>query len=321
MPGVDSAVFVNHLPIGGDIGRLPLSIEGRPAADLSQPPTAVVRTVTADYARAMGLALVRGRALDARDAAAGEPVVAVNEAFARSFFDGGDPTGARLKLGPPEAEGPWRRIVGVVSDARQASLVEPVRPEVLFPYEQDPVGWFAATTLVVRTGGDPGALAAPVLATLRAAAPELPVPRARAMSEVLAAAIARDRFNTLLLGALAAVALFLAGVGLYAVMAYAVGRRRHEIGVRMALGARSSAVVAMVLRDGLRLAAAGAAIGLALALALSRLLVSVLHEVSATDPAAFAGAAAVLVGVAVVACLVPARRAARVDPVATLRQT
>ncbi len=116
-------------------------------------------------------------------------------------------------------------------------------------------------------------------------------------------------------------ALFLAGVGTYAVMAYAVGRRRHEIGVRMALGARSSAVVAMVLRDGLRLAAAGAAIGLAFALALSRLLVSVLHEVSPTDPAAFAGAAAVLAGVAVAACLVPARRAARVDPVATLRQT
>jgi predicted permease len=320
LPGVESAAFVNHLPIGGDTWRLSLSIEGRPAPDEAELPSAVIRTVTAGYPKAMGLALVRGRALDERDLATSEPVVVVNEAFARRYFGGGDPTGARVRLGRPEAEGPWRRIVGVVGDARQASVAEPVVPEILFPYGQDPFGWFAATTLVVRTAGDPLALAPGVETLLRAAAPELPLPRVRAMTQVLAASIAEDRFSTLLLGALAAVALFLAAVGVYAVMAYAVRRRRQEIGVRMALGARSAGVLAMVLRDGLRLALAGAAIGLAGALAVSRLLRAVLHDVSPADPVAFGVALAVLVAVAVAASIVPARRAARVDPAATLRE-
>ena len=321
VPGVESAAFVNHLPIGGDTWRLGVAIEGRPAPDEADPPTAVVRTATADYPRVMGVALVRGRGLDARDGDGSAPVVLVNEAFARRYFEGSDPIGARVKLGRAEGEGEWRTIVGVLGDARQASLVEPVQPEMLFPYGQDPVGWFGATTLVVRTGGDPGALAGPVGARLRDAAPELPVPRVRAMSDVLAEAIGQDRFNTLLLGLLAAVALLLAAVGIYAVMAYAVGRRRHEIGVRMALGARRRSVLGMVVRHGLRLALAGAGIGLAGAVALSRFLRGVLHDVSATDPATLAGAAVLLVAVAVAASLVPALRAARVDPVSTLRET
>ena len=291
MPGVESAAFVNHLPIGGDTWRLGIAIEGRPAPDEADPPTAVIRTATADYPRAMGVVLVRGRAFDERDGAGAAGVVLVNEAFARRYFEGSDPTGSRVKLGRADGEGAWRAIVGVLGDARQASLVEPVQPEMLFPYGQDPVGWFGATTLVVRTGGDPGALAGPVGARLRDAAPEIPVPRERPMSDVLAEAIGQDRFNTLLLGLLAAVALLLAAVGIYAVMAYAVGRRRHEIGVRMALGARRRSVLAMVVRDGLRLALVGAGIGLAGAVALSRFLRGLLHDVSATDPATLAGAA------------------------------
>jgi putative ABC transport system permease protein len=321
VPGVESAAFVNHLPIAGDTWRAGFAVEGRPAADEADPPTAVMRTVTSRYLPAMGIALVHGRAFEERDRAGAEPVVLVNESFARRYFAGADPTGARVKLGRADAAEPWRTVVGVVADARQSSLVEPVQPEMLFPYGQDPVGWFDATTLVVRTTGDPGALAGPVEAELRAAAPELPLPRVRTMKEVLAEAIGQDRFDTLLLGVLAAVALVLAGVGVYAVMAYAVGRRTHEIGVRMALGARKARVLAMVVGEGLRLALAGSAIGLAGALALSRLLRGALHQVSPTDPATFAAAALLLFAVAIVASLVPALRAARVDPMRTLRET
>jgi putative ABC transport system permease protein len=321
VPGVDSAAFVNHLPIAGDTWRLSFALEGRPAPDAAERPLAVVRTATADYPKAMALPVVRGRAFDERDGARGEPVVLVNEALVRRYYAGGDPIGTRLKLGGVDADRPWRTVVGVVADARQSSLVEPVQPEILFPYGQDPVGWFAATTLVVRTAGDPGVLVASVEAQVRAVAPELPLPRARTMTQVLAEAIGQDRFNTLLLGVMSAVALLLAGVGTYAVMAYTVGCRDHEIAVRMALGAPSSAVLTMVLGDGLRLALFGAGLGVAGALALSRLLLSVLHGVSPTDPATFATAVAVLVGVAAVASLAPAVRAARVDPMAVLRET
>ena len=319
LPGVESAAFVNHLPIGGDTWRLGVSIEGRPAPDAADGPTAIIRTASAGYLRALGVPLQRGRALDERDGPDGEPVVLVNEAFARRYLEGKDATGTRVKLGGVDAAGPWRAVVGVIGDARQASLVDPVQPEILFPYGQDPVGWFEGTTLVVRTGGDPSALAGPVEAQLRAAAPELPVPRTRTMSEVLAVAVGQDRFNTLLLAVLASVALLLAAAGIYAVMAYAVARRRHEIGVRLALGARAGTVLGMVVRDGLRLALCGAAIGLAGALALTRLLRAVLHDVSPTDPATFALSALVLIGVAAAASFFPARRAARVDPLVALR--
>ena len=310
---------MNHLPIGGDTWRTAFTLEGRPAPDEADRPTAVMRTATGQYLRAMGMALVRGRALEERDSADAEPVVLVNEAFARRYFEGKDPTGARVKLGLADSDGPWRRIVGVAADARQSSLVEPVRPELLFPYGQDPVGWFAATTLLVRTSGDPGALSGPVEAQLRALAPELPVPRVRTMPEVLAGAVGRDRFNTQLVGVLAIVALLLAAAGVYAVTAYAVSRRTREIGIRMALGARTGNVLAMVVQDALRLALMGTLLGLAGALALSRLLQAVLHEVSATDPATFAAAALILVGVAAAASFFPARRAARVDPLVALR--
>jgi putative ABC transport system permease protein len=320
VPGVESAAFVNHVPIAGDTWRTSFTVEGRPAADDADPPAAVLRTATAGYLRAMGIALVSGRGFEARDRAGAEPVVLVNESFVRRHLAGGDPLGARVRLGRAEEQGPWRRVVGVVGDARQSGLVEPIQPEIVFPYGQDPVAWFDGTTLVVRTAGEPRALADVVVAQLRAVAPELPLPRVRTMGEVLAEAIRQDRFQTLLLGVLAAVALLLAAVGIHAVMAYAVGRRTHEIGVRMALGARAEGVLAMVVRDALRLAAAGATAGLLGAVAASRLLRGVLHEVSPTDPATFAGAALALVAVALAASLAPALRAARVDPLVALRE-
>jgi predicted permease len=316
LPGVEGAAFVNHVPIGGDTWRTGVGVDGRPAADPADVPQAVIRTVTPGYLDAMGLPLQRGRTFDAGDRKDEDAVVVVNQTLARRFWPAGDAIGARVELG-----GLGRRtIVGVVADARQASPIEPVQPEILFPYAQDPVAWWKGTTLVVRSRTDPRALAESVTARLRATAPELPITRVRSMPELLSEAVSQERLGALLMGLLSAVALALAVGGIYGVMAYAVGRRAGEVGVRMALGAGAGDVQAMFLRDGLRLGLLGATTGLLGALALSRVLRRLLHEVSPTDPVTFAGVGLLLLAVAVLASLLPARRAARLDPAAILRE-
>jgi putative ABC transport system permease protein len=320
LPGVEAAAFVNHVPIGGDTWSTGFGIEGRPAPDPADVPRAVMRTATAPYLDTMGVPLLRGRALDESDRREAPAVVLVNQALARRYWSGGDPVGARIRLGGNGSDGPLRTIVGVFGDARQGGAVEPAGPEILFPYAQDPVAWFKGTTLVVRTRTGPGALAEAVTARLSAEAPELPITRVRTMPQLLSEAVAQDRLGALLMGLLSAVALALAVGGIYGVMAYAVGRRTHEIGVRMALGARAGDVQAMVLRDGLRLGFRGAAFGLLGAFALSRVLRGLLHDVSPTDPATFAGVGLFLLAVAGLASFLPARRAARLDPAAILRE-
>lgn len=320
LPGVEGAAFVNHVPIGGDTWSTGFGIEGRPVPDPADVPRAVMRTATAQYLDAMGVPLLRGRAFDERDRRQAPAAVLVNQALARRYWPDEDPVGARIRLGGIGSDGPLRTIVGVFGDARQTGPVEPAGPEILFPYAQDPVAWFKGTTLVVRTRTGPGALAEAVTVLLRAEAPELPITRVRTMPELLSEAVAQDRLGALLMGLLSAVALALAVGGIYGVMAYAVGRRTHEIGVRMALGARAGEVQAMVLRDGLRLGFLGAVSGLLGAFALSRVLRGLLHEVSPTDPTTFAGVALFLLAAAGLASFLPARRAARVDPAAILRE-
>jgi ABC-type antimicrobial peptide transport system permease subunit len=223
-------------------------------------------------------------------------------------------------MGGPDSDSPWRTVVGVFADARQADLVEPVQPEILAPYSQDPVDWYKGTTLVVRSATPLSGVASGVMSRLRVAAPEQPITRVRTMTDLLSEAVAQERLGALLMGLLSLVALALAVFGIYGVMAYAVGRRAHEIGVRMALGARPGAVEAMVLREGLRLGVLGTGAGFLAALALSRVLRRLLHEVSPTDPMTFAGVGLLLLAVALLASFLPARRAARVDPVAILRE-
>jgi ABC-type antimicrobial peptide transport system permease subunit len=223
-------------------------------------------------------------------------------------------------MGGPDSDSPWRTVVGVFADARQADLVEPVQPEILSPYSQDPVDWYKGTTLVVRSATPLSGVASGVMSRLRVTAPELPITRVRTMTDLLSEAVAQERLGALLMGLLSLVALALAVGGIYGVMAYAVGRRAHEIGVRMALGARPGAVEAMVLREGLRLGVLGTGAGLLAALALSRVLKTLLHGVSPTDPATFAAAGLLLLAVAALASLLPARRAARLDPVVILRE-
>ena len=320
VPGVESAAFVNHVPIGGDTWRVGFAVEGRPDPDPADVPRAIIRTASAKYLEAMGIPLLGGRTFDESDRKEAPQVVLVNQSLARRLWPEGDPVGARIRLGGLSSDEPWRSVVGVFGDARQSDPVEPVGPEMLFPQAQDPVAWFKGTTLVVRAAAEPRALAEAVTARMRAEAPELPVTRVRTMRELLAEAVAQDRLDASLMALLSAVALALAVGGIYGVMAYAVGRRAHEIGVRMALGARAGEVQAMVLWDGLGLGLAGAALGLAGALALSRVLRSLLHDVSPTDPATFAGVGVLLLAVAALASFVPARRAARLDPAAILRE-
>jgi putative ABC transport system permease protein len=280
-----------------------------------------MRTTTAEYLGTMGIPLLRGRVFELRDGADAPAVVLVNQALARRHWPGADPVGSRIRLGGAGSDAPLRTIVGVVADSVQASLIDPVRPEVTFPYAQDPVGWYKGTTLVVRTAADPRLLAETVKAQVWALGPDLPVTRVRTMEEILAEAVGQDRFNTLLLALLAGVALLLAAVGIYGVMAYSVGRRAHEIGVRMALGARAAEVFSMVVGQGLRLSGLGAALGLVGALGLSRVLAGLLHGVSPTDPLTFAAVTLLLTAVAALASFLPARRAARVDPLVALRES
>jgi putative ABC transport system permease protein len=320
LPGVDGAGFVNHLPIAGDTWGTSFTVEGRPDPVPGEAPQAVMRTVSPDYLDAMGIPVIRGRGFTVADRADATRVVLVNQTLARRLWGEADPVGARVRRGGPESTEPWLQVAGVVGDALQSSVAEPVRPELLFPYAQDPVGWFKSTTLVVHTPAEPRALAASIQQQVWALGPELPVTRLRTMREILAESIGQDRFNTLLLGLLAAVAVLLAAVGIYGMMAYSVGSRSREIGLRMALGARAGEVLAMVMGQGLRLSLLGAALGLAGALALSRVLVRLLHGVSPTDPWTFAAVAGLLMAVSALASFLPARRAARVDPLVALRE-
>jgi putative ABC transport system permease protein len=247
-------------------------------------------------------------------------VVLVNESLARRYWPEGDPVGRRIRQGGAESKQPWRTIVGVVGDTRQSSLIEPVRPEMVFPYAQNPVAWYRATTLVIGTHSESSSLAERVKAEAWAIDPDLPITHVLSMSQVLSEAVGQERYNALLLGLFALTALLLAAGGIYGVMAYTVSLRTQEIGVRMALGASARSVFEVVVARGLALSGAGSAAGLLAALALSRVLSGMVHDVSLTDPMTFAAVAIGLLFVSIVACALPALRAARVDPLTALRR-
>jgi predicted permease len=321
LPGVASAAAMTGLPPVRDVNANDTEFESVPE-DPQGPAHNVdyYQTVSLGYFEAMGIPLVAGRAFEPPDAG-GPPVAIVNQTLARLFWPQGDPLGQRLRPCCGD-ENPWLTIVGVARDVKQGGLARPTGTELYFLADQAARAGFAARArnLVVRAaGGDPLAPAAPVRAEVRRLDAGLPVAQLRPMEEVLAGSIGGSRFLTLLVGVFAVVALALAAVGTYGVLAYAVEQRRHEMGVRMALGARAGGLLRMVLGQGMRLAAAGLVLGLAGAWALRRLIAGLLFEIAPGDPATFAGVAAVLASVALGACLIPARRATRVDPVVSLR--
>jgi putative ABC transport system permease protein len=321
VPGVAAAGLTSQLPLSGDLDEYGVHFE--PVAALAAEPDAnrsgLRYAVTPGYFETMGIPLRRGRLLDGRDAGDAPPVAILGESFARRKFPGADPVGRRLRVGPDD--GPWSTIVGVVGDVRQTSLAAAVPDAVYIPTAQwrfpDRALW-----LVVRAapgGGDPAALAPAVRAAVWSVDRDQPVVRVATMERLLAASAAERRFVLVLFEAFAGVALALATIGLYGVLAGSVAERTREIGVRSALGASRGAIVALVVRQGATLVAAGVTVGLAGAAAASRGLTSLLFGVSRLDPATYLAVVALLAAASLLACWIPARRASRVEPVVALR--
>src|SRR5262245_53846483 len=326
LPGVVSAAATSGLPLTGWYGDTTFQIEGRPdnngVVDQSIPPDRNAYghfyfwRVTPDYFKTMGIALRRGRAMQPSDDANAPPVVVINETMARSFWPNENPLGKRIQLLAPSQKGPLAEIVGVVRDVSLHQLNEETQPEAYYSQAQDPD---RTMSLVVRTAADPLALAAALRSEARALDNAAPVFGVSTAEQTLGQTVAQPRFNLILLGLFAVVALLLASVGIYGVLANAVRQRTHEMGVRLALGARPGAVFRLVIRQGMGLAGAGIVIGLGGAFTLTRYLESLLYEVKPTDPLTFGEVALLLLGVALLACWIPARRATKVDPMIALR--
>jgi putative ABC transport system permease protein len=323
LPGVVSAGYTMSVPLDWKGGTSGFWIEGRTAEQaLAQGLSydANHRQVSADYLKTMGIPLLRGRHLAESDNERSMPVVMINETMARQYWPGEDAVGKRFKLGDPDSPEPWRTIVGVVADVRQMGMDEPVKSEMYLPYRQMTThSFFAPRDLVVRTSADPMSVIAAARREIHAVDPDQPVSNIRTMEEVLGKEIGQRRLGMTLVAIFAGLALLLASLGIYGVLSYFVVQHTREIGVRMALGAARRDVLGLVMKKGMSLTLAGVGIGLSAAFALTRLMSSLLYEVSAVDPATFAGVAALLTLIALLACYIPARRAMKVDPMIALR--
>jgi putative ABC transport system permease protein len=314
LPGVEAVGAINDLPITGNSSiNGDFSIVGQPPWEPGKAPVAEFRLVTNDYFHAIGIPIVKGHVFTERDRLDSTPVILINETLARRFFADDDPIGKQLNALTDKPS----EIIGVVGDARQWGLDQPPDPEIYFSYAQ--INFSAETSLVVRSSGDPARLSDGVRSAVREVNANAPVLRIKTMSDVLAESTAQQRFTMGLMAVFAGVALVMAIIGLYGVMSYSVTQRIHEIGIRMALGAERRDVMRLVVGQGLVLAVIGVGTGLVAAFAFTRLLATLLFGVSATDPLTFAIVSLIMLGVALGACFVPARRATKVDPMVALR--
>jgi putative ABC transport system permease protein len=314
MPQVGAAAMVHSLPLRGGY-VLSFTVQGRPAPKPGEGHAANFRSVSPRYFETLGIPLMRGRTFTERDAATAPMVAVVDDAFVRRHFPNEDPIGRGIDIG--NGTDGFYEIVGVVGDVRYEELDASPDPTMYVPFAQDV---FSTMWIVARTNGDPAPLAPAARQVVRELDPGLPAYSMTPLADVVSDSVAERRFSVLLLGLFALIALFLAAVGVYGVMAYTVNQRTQEIGVRMAMGAQRGDVLRMVVGDGMKLALAGLAIGLAAALALARIATSMLFEVTPFDPASYGATAIVLLAVAALACYIPARRATRVDPIVALRQ-
>jgi putative ABC transport system permease protein len=317
---VESAGAVNFLPLGGSLLRGDFAVEGLdawPEGLLAAKPS-----VSPGYFRAMGVRLLQGRPFGPGDTRSAPGVAIVSVSLARRLWPGQDPLGRRVKIGiggAPERE-PWRTVVGVVADVRQTSLGDGPMPALYSPLAQAPLRFLVNdVTLVVRTAGEPAALATAVTREIHALDPSLPVTRVQPLESLVADSLASPRFRMTLLGAFAGVGVALAAIGVFGVLAYAVSRRTREIGVHMALGADRPRVVRLVVGQALGMTGVGLVLGLLGALALSRSLASFLYEVTPRDPLAYGLTSIALLAAALLASYGPARRAASIDPATALR--
>ncbi|MDQ1612868.1 MAG: hypothetical protein QOG00_2799 [Pyrinomonadaceae bacterium] len=322
LPGVESAGLTRGLPMNGGI-ESGVMVEGQETTNPKDATVAVNLYADPDYFKAMDIKLVNGRFISEQDTKDAPLVVMVDEMFVSKFFPNADPVGKRLRIGGDRA--PLRNIIGVFKHMKHYGPDEEDegRVEIYTPYRQVPQEFFAAANrslwLAVKTKGDPTSLAPAIRNEVLQIDKDQPISNISTMENIVAATVAPQKFATWLLAVFAATAMLLAAIGIYGVMAYSVTQRTHEIGIRMALGAGRRDVLRMVVSQGMKLAFIGVALGLAGAVALTRLMSSLLYGVSATDPLTYGGVSVLLATVALLACLIPARKATRVDPMIALR--
>ena len=331
LPGVESASAINHLPLAGDIWGNSFLIEGRPLPAPGHEPVTYERVCRPGYFHTMGVPLVAGREFTDRDTADAPGVVVINEKLARRYWPSEDPVGKRItfdnpRTAAPGAPGPrWLTVVGVIRDVKQDNWVKAPEEEIYEPFQQSAgfyagtAGRFSAMTIVLRTTVPPQNLAAAAQEAVKTLDRNLPVYNVVTMEQVISDTLWQPRFNLQLISLFAGLALVLAAVGLYGVMAYTVAQRTPEVGLRMALGAQPRDVIKLVVGQGMRMVLIGVTLGLAASVALTRLMARLLFEVSATDFKTFALIAGLLTFIALLACWIPARRAAKVDPLIALR--
>jgi predicted permease len=323
LPGIASASVSTGIPVQGIGFGMAFDIVGKPPAEGSARPGAGFNMVTPGYFRTFGIPIVQGRALTEQDVAGSAPVCVVNETFVKRHLAGLDPLTQRVAvqrlipgqttLAPPVE---WQ-IVGVFRDVRNRGPQNEIRPEIDVPFWQSP--WPSAG-VAVRTAGDPDSVRNSLAAIVRSMDPDLPMAGVRTMDQIVDERLAGDRFNALLFGSFAGIALLLAAVGIYGVMSFVVAQRTHELGLRMALGASKAQVLQLVMKDGMATALIGTAIGFVGAYFVGRTMQGMFTGVAALDFARFAAVAATLLASALLACYVPARRATRVDPLSALRE-
>jgi putative ABC transport system permease protein len=317
LPGVENAAYISVLPFLSGGNTQNYRVEGQELRP-GEPVDALLRVGTNDYLKTLVVRMIEGRMPDSRDTANAPAVIVVNETLAKRFWPKETALGHRVSMSGRTPV--WRTIIGVVKDVRERGYELDMKPGVYIPYAQFSDTWALPESLMVRTKGDPGALAGPVRRIIGGVDPEQPVVAVRTMDEILKQAVADRTQQMNLLGAFAGLALVLASIGLYGVLSYAVTQRRREIGLRMALGANARTVVGIVVAHGLTLAAAGLAIGLVLAAIGTRAMSTILYGIEGLDPATFAEVSALLAAIAALACWIPARRASRVDPIVVLRE-
>lgn len=326
LPGVTASSGSTALPLSIRERRA-FTIEAQPPASADLPHVVAHDWVVGQYFETMGIELKRGRYLRPDDTPGTEPVVVINETMARRFWPGQDPVGQRMAWGGPSNHTPWMRIVGIVADVKQGALNTETVQQTYQPWLQlndafiadNVVGVLRSLKISLRTSTTPESLAAAVRGQIREIDPSLPITQVQTLSQVVSVSAGPQRFNTVLLGSFAVIALLLAAIGIAGVLATSVSRRTQEMGVRMALGAQAGDLLRMVVTQGMALAIVGLTIGLGAAMVLTKWLSALLFQVTARDPVTFATVAIVLVTVALAACYVPARRVMRVDPIVALR--
>jgi putative ABC transport system permease protein len=319
LPGVTSVGMIMNLPLSGASMNRGFKVEGRPDPKPDDNVSMDYQVVSRDYFVTMGIPVIRGRGFTAEDYEGSQRVIVINEAMAKQFWPNEDPVGKRMAIGESSKDTSWRTIVGIVGNVRHASLTEVPVPCAFIHYRQDLESW-SRMAFVLKTVNDPASLTSAVRTGLVSIDPQQPVYAIEPLDKLLASSVAPRRFVMSLIGSLAMMALALALVGVYSVISFSVSERTREIGIRMALGARQHNVLTMVLGQGMTVAAGGICVGLAIAFGVTRLLKSLLFEVSATDPTTFVFVAALLSVIALVACYLPARRATRVDPLVALKE-